>query len=96
MIMRMRRYRDFVTSVAFVELIAEVRECDRQSKPGAPAWLDPPLGEEMIVSDSDKLLNEIRSEIRGNFKDMVYSDSLPDDDEVLNCLAMVGASLAKV
>ncbi|MCZ0953418.1 MAG: hypothetical protein OXQ89_14400 [Rhodospirillaceae bacterium] len=41
-------------------------------------------------------MNEIRSEIRGNFKDMVYSDSLPDDDEVLNCLAMVGASLAKV
>lgn len=96
MIMRMRRYRDFVTSDAFAELIAEVREWDRQSMPGAAAWLDPPLGEAMIVTGAENLWREIRSEFRGSFKDMVYSDSLPDDDEVLTCLASVGASLAKV
>ena len=35
----------------------------------------------------------IRSEFRGNFKDMVYADSLPDDTEVLACLAAIGSSL---
>ena len=86
----------FFTSDVFIELIAELREWDRQSMPGAPAWLDPPLGEAMIVSDSENLWSEIRSEFRGNFKDMVYSGSLPDDDEVLTCLTSVGASLARV
>ena len=96
MIMRKRKYRDFVTSDAFVELIAEVREWDRQSMPGAAVWLDPPLGEAMIVAGAENLWKEIRSEFRGSFKAMVYSDSLPDDDEVLTCLASVGASLARV
>ena len=96
MIMRKREHQAFVTSDAFAELIAEVREWDRQSMPGAAAWLDPPLGEAMIVTDAENLWREIRSEFRGSFKDMVYSDSLPDDDEVLTCLASVGASLARV
>ena len=96
MIMRKREHQTFVTSDAFAELIAEVREWDRQSMPGAAAWLDPPLGEAMIVTDAESLWREIRSEFRGSFKDMVYSDTLPDDDEVLTCLASVGASLARV
>ena len=64
--------------------------------PGAAAWLDPPLGEATIVTGAENLWREIRSEFRGSFKDMVYSDTLPDDDEVLTCLASVGASLARV
>ncbi len=96
MIMREREHQAFVTSDAFAELIAEVREWDRQSMPGAAAWLDPPLGEAMIVIGAENLWREIRSEFRGSFKDMVYSDTLPDDDEVLTCLASVGASLARV
>ena len=95
MIMRKREHQAFVTSDAFAELIAEVREWDRQSMPGAAAWLDPPLGEAMIVTAAENLWREIRSEFRGSFKDMVYSDSLPEDGEVLTCLASVGASLPR-
>ena len=95
MIMRATQYREFVDSDAFVELIADVREWDRQSMPGASAWLDPPLNEAVIVADAETLWSRIRSEFRGNFKDMVYGDSVPDDDEVLACLASIGASLSK-
>ena len=95
MIMRATQYREFVDSDAFVELIADVREWDRQSMRGASAWLDPPLNEAVIVADAETLWSRIRSEFRGNFKDMVYGDSVPDDDEVLACLASIGASLSK-
>ena len=95
MIMRVNRYREFVASGAFLELMAEVRESDRMSMSGATAWLDPPLGKAAIMADAESVWSEIRSEFRGSFKDMVYSDSVPDDAEVLSCLASIGSSLTK-
>ena len=96
MIMRVNRYQEFVASGAFVELMAEVRESDRISMSGATAWLDPPLGKAAIMADAENLWSEIRSEFRGNFKDMVYGDSLPDDTEVLACLASISSSLTRI
>ena len=93
MIMRENRYGEFVASDAFVELMAKVRESDRKSMPGAAAWLDPPLGKAMIVADATHLWSEIRTEFHGNFKDMIYGDSVPNDTEVLACLATIGSSL---
>ncbi len=96
MIMRADRYREFVASDAFMELMATVRESDRKSMPGARAWLDPPLSEATIVADAENLWSQIRSEFHGNFKDMVYGDSVPDDAEVLACLVLIGASLSRI
>lgn len=96
MIMRVRKYRDFAESNAFVEMISEVREWDRRSMPSASAWLDPPLKEALIVADAENLWSSLRSEFRGCFKDMVYGDSVPEDDEVLECLTLIGTSLARV
>ena len=94
--MRAQELREFVDSDAFVDLIEEVGECDRRSMPGAAAWLGPPLGEAMIVADAENLWGRIRSEFHGNFKDMVYGDSVPADEEVLSCLASIGMSLTRV
>ncbi len=96
MIMRVNRYREFVASPAFVDLMAEVRESDRTSMPGARAWLAAPLGKAAIVADPKRLWSQVRPEFRGRFRDMVHGDALPDDAEVLACLASIGASLAKV
>ena len=96
MIMRVRKYRQFVANDAFVEMISEVREWDRRSMPGASAWLGPPLKEALIVADAENLWSSLRSEFRGNFRDMVYRDAVPKDDEVLECLVLIGASLARV
>ena len=96
MIMRVNLYREFVARDAFVELMAKVRESDRKSMPGATAWLDPPLGKAMIVADAEILWSEISSEFHGNFKDMVYGDSVPNDTEVLACLASIGSSLTRI
>ena len=96
MILRVRKHREFVESDTFVEMISEVREWDRRSMPGASAWLDPPLKEALIVADAENLWNRLRLEFRGSFRDMVYGDSVPEDDEVLECLALIGAPLARV
>ena len=96
MILRVRKYRQFVANDAFVEMISEVREWDRRSMPGASAWLGPPLQEALIVADAENLWSSLRSEFRGNFRDMVYRDAVPKDDEVLECLVLIGASLARV
>ena len=95
-IMRVDSYRQFVNSDAFVDLVTEVRESDRASMPGAHAWLSPSLSEATIVTDSRSLWSQVRSEFQGSFRDMVYGDSIPDDAEVLECLASIGASLTRV
>ena len=96
MIMRVNRYREFVASAPFVDMIAEVRDADRRSMPNASAWLSAPLGQAMIVTDPENLWTRVRPAFRGNFKDMVYGDSVPDDAEVLTCLALIGASLTAI
>lgn len=95
MIMRVDRYREFVASDAFVDLMAEVRESDRDSMPGAGARLSAPLGEATIVADTEGLWRQVRPEFRGGFRDMVHGDSLPEDAEVLACLAAIGSSLTR-
>ena len=96
MIMRKSQYRQFVAGHEFVELLAKVRESDLNAMPGSEAWLSQPLGKATIVADAEKLWSQVRSEFRGGFKDMVYGDSLPDDAEVLACLASIGSSLTMV
>lgn len=96
MILRVSRYREFVASDAFVDLMSEVRASDRDSMPGARAWLSPPLSKAVMVADAESLWSQVRREFRGNFKDMVYGDSLPDDAEVLACLALIGSSLTRI
>ena len=96
MILRVSRYREFVASDAFVDLMSEVRASDRDSMPGARAWLSPPLSKATMVADAESLWSQVRREFRGNFKDMVYGDSLPDDAEVLACLALIGSSLTRI
>ena len=95
MIMRERKYQEFVASDAFAELIAKVGESDRQSMPNASTWVDSPLTEAMILADTENLWRGIRSEFHGSFKDMVYGDTVPDDDEVLACFSSISASLAR-
>ena len=95
MIMRERQYQEFVASDAFVELIAEVGESDRRLMPNASAWVDAPLTEAMVLADTENLWSEIRSEFHGSFKDMVYGDAVPDDNEVLACFNSISASLAR-
>lgn len=96
MILREREYREFLDRDAFASMIAEVCEWDRKSMPGASAWLDPPLAEAMIATDAENLWRELRTEFRGTFQDMLYGDSVPDDDEVLASLTLIGASLASI
>jgi len=57
--------------------------------------LDPPLKDALIVADAKNLWSNLRLEFRGNFRDMVYGDSVPEDDEVLECLALIGTALAR-
>ena len=96
MILRESRYREFVMSDTFPDLIAEVKKSDLESMPDAKAWLDQPLREAAIATEPASLWRRISPEFRGNFRDMVYGDSLPDDREVVKCLALVGASLARI
>lgn len=92
-ILRREQYRHFVESAAFPDLLERVKMSDRQAMPNASDWLDPPLGEAMIFAAKEKLWTNIRREFHGNFRDMVYGDTLPGDEEVLECIALIRDAL---
>ena len=93
MIMRNRAYCDFVASQGFLDLIEEVRQSDQIAIPEAAIWTDPPLSEAMVFSDTGKVWEKVSSEFQGSFKEMVFGDSIPTNDEVLACLGRIGDSL---
>ena len=93
MILRHGKYRSFLTSEAFPELLECVKASDRQAMPNASVWLDPPLGEAMIFANTEELWTSIRGEFHGNFKDMVYGGKLPSDDEVVGFITLIRNAL---
>ena len=93
MILREPNYQAFVTSKEFMLLLDSVKDADRQAMPNAELWLDPPLLEAAVFANSAELWNTIKSEFHGSFKDMVYGDALPSDDDVLEALSTIKTAL---
>ena len=93
MILRHGKYRGFLTSEAFPELLECVKASDRQAMPNASVWLDPPLGEAMIFANTEELWTSIRREFHGDFRDMVYGGKLPSDDEVVRLITLIRNAL---
>ena len=94
MILREERYQRFVTGDDFSGMVDVVRAADRKTIPGADVWLNPPLTEAPLFVDTQKLWDGIQSEFHGTFKDMVYGDSMPTDDEVLAAIETIKTSLS--
>ena len=63
--------------------------------PKASVWLDPPPGEAMIFADTEELWTNIGREFRRNFKEMIYGDNLPSDDEVMDAIALIRNALPR-
>ena len=49
----------------------------------------------MIFAAKEKLWTNIRREFHGNFRDMVSGDTLPGDEEVLECIALIRDALPR-
>ena len=93
MILREQQYKDYVASDAFPNLIKDVIDADRNTMPGASAWLDPPIANAMVFADTNNLWHEISAEFHGAFKAMVYGDSIPEDKEVIAGLELIRTAL---
>lgn len=93
MILREPAYQRFVESEAFIALLEEVKAADRLSMPNAEVWLDPPLVEAAVFANSEGVWQDIKSEFHGSFKDMVYGDDMPSDDDVLQALNSIKTAI---
>ncbi|MFT5450217.1 MAG: hypothetical protein ACI9DC_005422 [Gammaproteobacteria bacterium] len=95
MILRQPKYREFIESDIFLPLLGEVKAVDRLSMPHADVWLDSPITDARIFAGTEALWQDIKSEFHGSFKDMLYGDDLPSDEEVLAALSTISASLSR-
>ena len=93
LILRHQEYKYFVSNKSFGDLLSTVKDSDRKAIPGASTWLSRPLCDAMVFSSDSEFWNSVDRELHGNFKDMVYGDSLPHISEVRESLAFVRKSL---
>lgn len=94
MILRRDEYQEYITSDAFANLMHEVRENDRELVARAENWLARPAHEAEIFSKSSAIWSEISPDFRGNFRQMLYDDDLPSDEEVISVLSTLRDRLA--
>ena len=93
LIMRDQKFKDFVASREFLELVDEVRDTDRKVMPNAEAWTDRPLCEAAVFSDPSAVWSRISRTYHGSFKEMVFGESIPSGDEVLTSLGRIRDAL---
>ena len=95
MILRQPTYREFLDGDEFLPLLNDVKAADRLSMPHADVWLDPPTTDASVFADTDAVWQNIKTEFHGNFRDMVYGDDLPSDDDVLETLNAIKAAIER-
>lgn len=88
LILREPKYQSYLASDAFLELLSIVKETDLK-QPRSSEWLEEPLDQVGLFSESDIVWQRVENEFNGPFADMVYDDDLPDSDEVLVVLKSV-------
>ena len=88
-ILRREKYRRFVSANSFVELLEDVRRCDRNAIPNASTWLDPSMLDATVFSTDMDFWQIVGQELNGSFIEMVYEDELPKLDEVRETFALV-------
>ena len=93
-ILRQQKYRNFVNTNSFRELLEEVKRCDRKSLPKeAPKWLDPPMSDAKIFLTDMEFWKDIERELQGGFRDMLYQNELPDISEVRETFFLIRNSI---
>ena len=96
MILREERYKMFLVSDAFTDMIKTVMDADRLQFSDAGIWLDQPLGEALLFSDPTIYWPTMAVAFNGSFADMLYDDDLPNNEEVVAVFSQIGQRLASL
>lgn len=96
MIMRRDAHVEFVQSGAFAALVEEVQSADRSLFKEAKRWLAMPAHEAAIFSNPSELWRSLSADFQGGFRQMLYDEDIPDDNEVIAALETIGHQLSKV
>ena len=96
MILRREAHAAFVQSEAFGALMEEVRRADRSLFKDAERWLATPAHDALIFSKPSELWHTLSSEFQGNFRQMLYDDDVPNDNEGIGALQLIGQQLSEM
>jgi len=96
MIMREEKHSAFVVSKEFPNLIEIVRSSDLELFKDAKQWLDPPIHSALIFSDCVETWRKLAPAFQGDFRQMLYDDDVPNDEEVIHAFETIGHQLSAI
>ncbi|WP_252090358.1 nucleotidyl transferase AbiEii/AbiGii toxin family protein [Pseudomonas sp. MWU13-3659] len=95
MMLRHERIKGFLDTEQFLEMVEIVADTDRRQFKGSCTWLLEPLHAACLFAEAERVWGEIAEEFYGSFKDMLYDDDIPDQDEVIQVLQRLGKCLER-
>ncbi len=95
LILRRDKYADFLKSDGAVKLLNDVVIAE-DNIPGKfkKDWLKNPLSDAKIFTCSDAIVPKLSKYIQGDFRKMVFDQSLPDVDEITDILKNIWSTLS--
>ena len=96
MILRSDTHVAFVQSDAFGALMVKVQAADRSLFKDAKRWLATPAHAAPIFSQPSDQWQSVSPEFKGDFRQMLYDDDVPDDNEVVSALETIAQELRKM
>jgi len=93
MLLRHNEYLLFLNSVDFIDMLERVRQSDIRQFADAVRWLEVPFSQELLFSQPESIWPDISSEYKDGFSAMVFGGDIPNENEIVHALELVGAGL---
>jgi len=96
MIANKEKYKEFLQSKQFVEMLRMVRDADSRQFKNAPDWLQLPLEKALIYHKPLEIWPLLLNEFNSNFSEMIYDEKLPLKQEFIEVFKLIQQQLANV
>ncbi len=95
-LLQQKEFSDFFDSTAFEDMLLKVANDDVASYKNSNEWLIHHPNEALIFKDLDNVWTGLKAVYNGEFKNLVYGDTLPDEADILATLRRIKERLATI
>jgi predicted nucleotidyltransferase component of viral defense system len=95
-LLQQKEFSDFFNSTAFEEMLLKVANDDVASYKNSNEWLINHPNDALLFKDLENVWVALKVAYSGDFKNLVYGDSFPDEADVLAALKRIKERLATI
>ena len=95
-LLQQKEFSDFFDSTAFEDMLLKVANDDVASYKNSNEWLIHHPNEALIFKDLDNVWTGLKVVYNGEFKNLVYGDTIPNEADILAIMRRIKERLATI